>query len=88
MYHLLQFWCWFCEELIVKLVFILAYMDHKGTTTSYLHSSKYKYLIIKFFSLHQYHRRYYKHYTLYHYTIYCIITTAMIKSKLCKIQSS
>lgn len=45
MYHLLQFWCWFGEELIVKLVFILAHMDHKGTTTSYLHSQKYKYLL-------------------------------------------
>lgn len=70
MYHLLQFWCWFCEELIVKLVFILAYMDHKGTTTSYLYSQKYKYLIIKFFSLHQYHKRYYKYYDYIFYIVF------------------
>lgn len=42
MYHLLQFWCWFREELIVKLMLILAYMDHEGTTTSHLHSDKHK----------------------------------------------
>lgn len=49
MYHLLQFWCWFCEELIVKLVLILAHMDHKGTTAPYLYSQKYKYWLLNYF---------------------------------------
>lgn len=91
MYHLLQFWCWFCEEFIVELVFILAYVDHKGTTTSYLYSRKCKCLIIKLFSLHQYHRRYYTYYYyILNYILYCIIlitTVAMIKLKLCGTQN-
>lgn len=36
--HLLQLGCWFCEELVKKLMFILADMDHEGTATSYLKS--------------------------------------------------
>lgn len=56
MYHLLQFWCWLREELIVKLMLILANMDHEGTTTPHLHSDEHKQLTIKWFSLHQHQR--------------------------------